>query len=242
MHDVKWLNCHRNINCDSNHHIHKSMNIECTLFQPSSPVSTLFDDWVLLLVIFWDIFRWTCNLVTMELVFVQFVIILGFLWQFYLSDIDHIECSCATTTNETNCTKYSKLSHSIIWNDKNYESTGQHSDISRVCETISIINKLILFVHGIGELINDGHMRNLYGSPSDIKQCWQRDIVKVLHIFWGNSWVINEIRVHKDAGESWEDKEWAEEVPWRSLSTFSGVFVTHKPDNGCHDSICKLTR
>ena len=76
----------------------------------------------------------------MELVFVQFVIILGFIWQFYLSDIDHIECSCATTTNETNRTKYSKLSDSIIWNDKNYEGTGQHNDIGRVCETITIIN------------------------------------------------------------------------------------------------------
>ena len=31
--------------------------------------------------------------------------------------------------------------------DENDQSTGQHDDIGRICETISVINKLILFVY-----------------------------------------------------------------------------------------------
>lgn len=127
------------------------MNIEGTLGQPSFPIFTYCDHrfllWNLQLVV---VFIFTCKhdlVFTLELLLIEFIEVFGFFTQFDLSDVEHIESSCTATKYETEGTQDSELVDRIIEEDENNQSTGQHDDIGRICETISVIYKLILFVN-----------------------------------------------------------------------------------------------
>ena len=125
-----------------------------------------------------------------------------------------------------------ELQYAVVWNcRKQVQGAEEHREVGERGETVSVTDQVIAPLSIQCDLVNNGHVRDLHGSPANIIQRRHRNVPHclprghpgaLLLILAG----IDERGVDEDAEVRGAHEERPEKVPRCPLSARRRVFIT----------------
>src|SRR5690606_34858153 len=112
-------------------------------------------------------------------------------------------------------------------------------------EGVSASHELISALGTVSQGVHDGHVGDLNGSPANVKDGGEEDVVEE-YVAGGERSVrvvtsnLGE-RMEEQSKERWKHNDATENVPGSSATDSSLEFVTESTDEWCHETIGELS-